>query len=63
MKKIGVGLGLLTIAGSYSYAQQWENVGSVQPISAAGTSHNNLVVDNSGNYFISYYDSSVTKGS
>lgn len=63
IKKIGVGLGLLTIAGSYSYAQQWENVGSVQPISAAGSSHNNLVVDNAGNYFISYYDTSVTKGS
>lgn len=63
IKKIGVGFGLLAIAGNYSYAQQWENVGSVQPISAAGSSHNNLVVDNAGNYFISYYDASVTKGS
>ncbi|MDH6251435.1 hypothetical protein M2347_001162 [Chryseobacterium sp. H1D6B] len=63
IRKIGAGLGLLTIAGSYSYAQQWENVGGVQTISASGTSHNNLVIDNAGNYFISYYDTSVTKGS
>jgi hypothetical protein len=63
IRKIGAGLGLLIIAGSYSYAQQWESVGGVQTISASGTSHNNLVIDNAGNYFISYYDTSVTKGS
>ncbi|EJL73669.1 T9SS type A sorting domain-containing protein [Chryseobacterium populi] len=63
MRNIGVGLGLLCVAGSYTYAQQWEDVGGVQTVSAGGSSNNNLIVDNAGNYFLSYYDVSVAKGS
>lgn len=63
MRKIGAGLGLLALAGSYTYAQQWENVGGVQTVSAGGSSFNNLVIDNTGNYYLSYYDASVSKGS
>ncbi|WP_084681355.1 T9SS type A sorting domain-containing protein [Chryseobacterium soli] len=63
MRKIGAALGLLSIAGSYTYAQQWENVGGVQTVSAGGSSFNNLVVDNAGNYYLSYYDVTVSKGS
>ncbi|KMQ66779.1 hypothetical protein ACM46_04555 [Chryseobacterium angstadtii] len=63
IRKIGAGLALLTIAGSYLYAQQWEDVGGVPGVSAAGSSYNNLVVDQSGNYYLSYYDTSVSKGS
>ena len=63
IQKIRTGLSLLTIAGNCLYAQQWENVGGVQDVSAGGSSFNNLVIDNSGNYYLSYYDVSVTKGS
>ncbi|UKB83757.1 T9SS type A sorting domain-containing protein [Chryseobacterium sp. MEBOG06] len=63
IKKITTGLALLTVAGSYLYAQQWENVGGVQNVSAGGSSFNNLVIDNSGNYYLSYYDVSVARGS
>ncbi|WP_326981417.1 T9SS type A sorting domain-containing protein [Chryseobacterium sp. MYb264] len=63
MKKIGVSLGVLAFAGSYSYAQQWENVGGVATVSAGGSSYNNLVIDNAGKYYLSYYDTSVAKGS
>ncbi|GAA5099043.1 hypothetical protein GCM10023210_35940 [Chryseobacterium ginsengisoli] len=63
LQKIGVGLGLLTMAASYSYAQQWEDVGGVQPISTGGTSFNNLTINSTGKYYISYYDLAVSKGS
>jgi len=63
MKKIGVSLGVLAFANTYSYAQQWENVGAVTTVSAGGSSYNNLVIDNTGKYYLSYYDTSVGKGS
>lgn len=63
MRKLGVGLGLLSIASGFLYAQQWENVGGALIISAGGSSNNNLVIDNSGKYYVSYYDVSVGKGS
>ncbi|MBO9693210.1 T9SS type A sorting domain-containing protein [Chryseobacterium sp.] len=63
IQKISKGLALLTIAGSSLCAQQWENVGGVQNVSAGGSGYNNLVIDNSGNYYLSYYDVSVAKGS
>ncbi|MDR3026759.1 T9SS type A sorting domain-containing protein [Chryseobacterium sp.] len=63
VQKIRTGLSLLTIAGSCLYAQQWENVGGIQDVSAGGSSFNNLVIDNSGNYYLSYYDVSVARGS
>lgn len=44
-------------------AQQWEDVGASANVSAGNSSYNNLVVDASGNYFLSYYDVSVAKGS
>lgn len=53
----GVGLAILTSA------QQWSNAGSSALVSAGNSSYNNLVVDASGNYYISYYDTTVTKGS
>ncbi|SEH42397.1 T9SS type A sorting domain-containing protein [Chryseobacterium culicis] len=63
IQKIRTGIALLTVAGSCIYAQQWENVGGIQDVSAGGSSFNNLVIDNSGNYYLSYYDVSVAKGS
>ncbi|WP_116787044.1 Ig-like domain-containing protein [Flavobacterium psychrotrophum] len=44
-------------------AQAWENVGSQEAVSAGGASFNNLVMDGNGNYYLSYYDTSVAKGS
>ncbi|NML72152.1 T9SS type A sorting domain-containing protein [Chryseobacterium sp. RP-3-3] len=60
IRKIGAGLALLTIAGSYLYSQQWEDVGDAQGVSAAGSSYNNVVVDQTGNYYLSYSED-VTK--
>ncbi|MDQ1098042.1 MULTISPECIES: T9SS type A sorting domain-containing protein [Chryseobacterium] len=48
--------------GSFS-AQQWENVGNTQPVSAGGSGYTNIIVDHVGNYYISYYDVSAGKGS
>lgn len=44
-------------------AQQWENVGTNSAVSAGNSSYNNLVIDAAGNYYLSYYDASVAKGS
>lgn len=55
---VGVALNFISLQ-----AQQWENVGSSATISAGDGSFNNLVIDAQGNYYISYYDLSVTKGS
>lgn len=56
------GLAILILFGNLSFAQQWQDVGSAA-ISAGGSSFNNLAVDSQGNYYVSYYDLSVTKGS
>lgn len=61
IQKFAIGFGLLTAA--MTYAQQWENVGNVQTVSAGGTSFNNLAVNSAGEYYLSYYDLSVSKGS
>jgi len=53
----GVGLNM------FINAQQWEVVGSTDIVSAGNSSYNNLVIDASGNYYLSYYDVSVAKGS
>ncbi|MBD8081367.1 T9SS type A sorting domain-containing protein [Chryseobacterium caseinilyticum] len=42
---------------------QWDNVGSNATVSAAGASWLNLLTTGAGNYYLSYYDTSVTKGS
>lgn len=55
-------LALLSLAATFVYAQQWENVGGLTTVSAGGSSFNNLVINN-GKYYISYYDTSVMKGS
>lgn len=52
----------MVIATSHLPAQQWENVGGSEIVSAAGGSNNNLAVRRN-RYFISYYDTSVGKGS
>lgn len=57
-----IGFGILTLTGSFSNAQQWQDVGAAT-ISAAGSSFNNLAIDAQGNYYVSYYDLSVSKGS
>lgn len=62
VRKLGAGFSLMLIAGNLIYAQQWEDVGGVQTVSAAGSSYNNLVIKN-GKYYLSYYDISVAKGS
>jgi len=61
LKKLGIGFGLLVLGNLQ--AQQWENVGGVSTVSAGASSFNNLVIDNVGNYYLSYYDLSVSKGS
>lgn len=43
-------------------AQQWDNVGSATTVSNGGSSYNNLAIDAAGNYYLSYYDTSVSKG-
>lgn len=53
----------LILTAQWSNAQNWENVGSTETVSAGGSSFNNLVIDATGNYYISYYDVSVAKGS
>lgn len=50
------------IIGVSTYSQQWENVGGVQFVSSSDGAFNNLAVDNNGNYYLSYYDLSVSKG-
>lgn len=57
-----ISFGILSLTGSFSYAQQWQDVGTAT-ISAGGSSFNNLAIDEQGNYYVSYYDLSVSKGS
>lgn len=61
--KIGLGLGMLSIAAGTLSAQQWQDVGTTGSISSGTSSYNNLAVDAQGNYYVSYYDVSVSKGS
>ena len=62
--KLSLSVFVLSIAsGDFVKAQQWQNVGSSANVSAGGSSYNNLVIDNVGNYYLSYYDVSVQKGS
>jgi hypothetical protein len=62
--KISLGAVVLSIAGnSFVSAQQWQNVGSSANVSTGGSSFNNLSVDNVGNYYLSYYDVAIAKGS
>lgn len=63
VKGIGVGIGILTMVMSSLHAQQWVDVGSAGDISAGTSSYNNLAIDTQGNYYVSYYDVSVQKGS
>lgn len=63
VKKIGVGIGVLTITMTSLHAQQWIDVGTAGNISAGTSSYNNLAIDTQGNYYVSYYDVSVQKGS
>lgn len=62
-KQFGAGIGILSIAVSSLNAQQWVDVGSTGSISAGTSSYNNLAIDAQGNYYVSYYDVSVQKGS
>ncbi|KQT24641.1 hypothetical protein ASG22_11655 [Chryseobacterium sp. Leaf405] len=62
--KISIGAIVVSVTGNnFATAQQWQNVGSSENVSAGGSSYNNLLVDNVGNYYLSYYDVSVGKGS
>lgn len=61
--KVSLGLGVLLVAGNQISAQTWENVGASANVSAGGSSYNNLAIDAQGNYYLSYYDVSVQKGS
>ncbi|WP_175620281.1 T9SS type A sorting domain-containing protein [Chryseobacterium schmidteae] len=63
IKRMGTGFGILSIAVGLLNAQQWVDVGSAGSISTGGSSYNNLAIDTQGNYYVSYYDVSVQKGS
>lgn len=63
IKRIGAGFGILSIALSSINAQQWVDVASAGSISTGGSSYNNLAIDTQGNYYVSYYDVAVQKGS
>lgn len=67
MKKLYQSIKKLTLAcllfSASINAQTWEDVGTSGSISASTSSWNNLAVDASGNYYVSYYDLSVSKGS
>ncbi|WP_294276912.1 T9SS type A sorting domain-containing protein [uncultured Chryseobacterium sp.] len=56
-------IGCLAVTAIQMNAQQWQNVGNTQPVSTGGSGYNNIIVDYAGNYYISYYDVSVGKGS
>lgn len=61
--RIGLGLGMLSIAANTLSAQQWQDVGASGNLSSGTSSYNNLAIDAQGNYYVSYYDVSVSKGS
>ncbi|MBM7417989.1 MULTISPECIES: T9SS type A sorting domain-containing protein [Chryseobacterium] len=63
IKRMGAGFGILSIAIGLLNAQQWVDVGSAGSISTGGSSYNNLAIDAQGNYYVSYYDVAVQKGS
>ena len=63
IKRMGAGFGVLSIAVGLLNAQQWVDVGSTGSISTGGSSYNNLAIDAQGNYYVSYYDVAVQKGS
>ncbi len=59
-KALVIGAVYMGVAAS---AQQWQNVGPAAVVSTGNSSYNNLAVDTSGNYYISYYDVAAGKGS
>lgn len=62
VRKIGAGLGMLTIAVSSLYAQKWEDVAGVSGISAGESSYNNPAVDKvNNNLMLAYSENNVTK--
>lgn len=64
VSKVRISIFVLSIAGNnFVNAQQWQNAGNTSIISANGSGFNDLVIDNTGNYYVSYYDLSVDKGS
>ena len=54
---------MLSNASGFIRAQQWEDVGVYGIISSGASSFNNLAIDEQGNYYVSYYDVSVSKAS
>jgi len=64
VKKIQVRfLPFLMVLIGFSAQAQWTAVGSDSGISAGGAGHLQLRSDASGNYYVGYYDTSVSKGS
>ncbi|WP_157844452.1 MULTISPECIES: T9SS type A sorting domain-containing protein [unclassified Chryseobacterium] len=63
MKKTIASTCFLMLGFQLNAQGQWDNVGTSANVSAAGGSWLNLATTSSGNYYISYYDTSVTKGS
>lgn len=47
----------------FANAQSWDDIGPSAVVSAGNSSYNNLIIDASGNYYVSYYDVSVAQGS
>ncbi|MCE3074979.1 T9SS type A sorting domain-containing protein [Chryseobacterium gwangjuense] len=61
--KIGLSLGILSVAAGNLSAQQWQDVGGSGNLSSGTSSYNNLSIDGQGNYYVSYYDVAIGKGS
>ncbi|WBV59131.1 T9SS type A sorting domain-containing protein [Chryseobacterium camelliae] len=61
--KIGLSLGILSVAAGNLPAQQWQDVGGSGNLSSGTSSYHNLVIDAQGNYYVSYYDVAIGKGS
>ncbi|WP_312074881.1 hypothetical protein [Chryseobacterium sp.] len=58
-----ISLGILCFPGNQVYSQTWDGVGTLYKISSGGSLFNQLIIAPNGNYYVSFYDSGLQKGS